>query len=432
MRFALLLSVAVGLGCSTLLDVERAREVFRSAEEPTLPILVETPAPEMPAPEGLRADSGELRSVPLKWDPVFTGEVGGYAIERTDDLEGSFLRIAAIPGRFGTSYVDRGEDLAPKRGSEGGRSDLGDGVPYYYRVRAFDSEGRIGSTSDPIRAVTAQPPAAPEGLRAYSLQPREVALTWRPVRDPTVTGYLVYRGPAKQGEYLVIARLDGRFTTTHVDRGLGALRVFYYRVAAVNAAGGIGKEASEVRAVTKPEPLPPIGLRVEEQRLGSNLLAWEPNVEKDVAGYRLLRVREGADSEETVIVLDPDATRGEDREIGAGEKLSYAVVAFDGDGLESEASDSIEVESVDYGLRAAAQEGAIQLHWSPEVQEGFAAARVLHKGTFGDDEIARVSSEGYLDGEVKPGRRYRYQVILVREDGSEAPPSKVVEATAAE
>jgi fibronectin type 3 domain-containing protein len=383
----------------------------------------------MPAPEGLRAVSGQLRAIPLKWDPVFTSDVNGYVIERAEEMDGNFMRIAALPGRFETCYVDRGEDLAPKRGTRGGRTDLGDGVRYYYRVRAFDSKGRIAAASAPIGATTAEPPAAPEGLHAFSLQPREVALTWRPVQDPSVAGYLVYRSPAKRGEYLVIARLDGRFTTTYVDRGLGALRVFYYRVAAVNAGGGVGKEASEVRAVTKPEPLAPIGLRVEEQRLGSNLLAWEPNVEKDIAGYRLLRMREGPSSEETVVALDPGATAAEDREVGAGERLSYAVMAFDRDGLESEPSDPIEVESVDYGLSAGPQKGAIHLHWSPKVQEGFAAARVLREGTFGDDEIGRVSTEGFVDSNVKRGHRYRYRVILVREDGSEAPSSAVVEAT---
>jgi fibronectin type 3 domain-containing protein len=432
MRFTLLLSVVLAFGCSTLLDVERAREVFRGAEEPTVPILLESPALEMPAPEGLRAVSGELRAIPLKWDPVLTSDVGGYVIERAEGVDGSFMRIVALPGRFQTRYVDRGEDLAPKQGVQGGRSDLGDGVRYAYRVRTFDSSGRIAPASVPVSATTARPPTAPEGLRAYSLQPREVALTWRPVPDPTVAGYLVYRSPAKQGEYLVIARLDGRFTTTYVDRELGALRVFYYRIAAVNADGGVGTEASEVRAVTKPEPLPPIGLRVEKQRLGSNLLAWDPNVEKDIAGYRLLRMREGSSSEETVVALEPGATSAEDRAIGAGERLSYSVVVFDRDGLESESSDPIEVESVDYGLSAAPRDGAIHLHWSPGVQEGFAAARVLRKGIFGDDEIARVPSEGFVDRDVKPGHRYRYLVILVREDGSEAPPSTVVEATVPE
>ena len=431
MRLALLVLVVVSFGCSTLLDVERAREVFRGTEEPTIPVLVESRALELPAPRRLRAVSGELRAIPLKWDPLLTGDVSGYVIERTKKKGGRFQRIGAVAGRFETGYVDRGDDLAPKKGSKGGRADLGDGALYCYRVRAFNSRGRIAGAPDPeVCAITARLPAAPSGLQAYSHQPREVALSWRPVQDPTVAGYRVYRNPARDGDYLLIARLDGRFSTTYVDRGLGPLRVFYYRVASVNAAGGVGMKASEVRAVTKPAPLPPPGLRVEKQRLGSNRLAWEPNVEQDIAGYRLLRIRQGSSSGEIIVTLEGRATSAEDREIGAGERLSYRVVAFDRDGLESEPSDPIEVESVDYGLSAAAHQGAIHLHWRPEVQEGFAAARVLREKTFGSDELARVPSAGFVDREVEPGRRYRYQVILVREDGSEAPPSAVIEATA--
>jgi fibronectin type 3 domain-containing protein len=430
MRLAVLISVIAGLGCSTLVDLERAREAFRGTEKPTVPILVESRALELPAPRGLRAVSGQLRAIPLKWDPLLTGNVSGYLIERTHKKAGRFRRIGAVPGRFETRYVDRGDDLAPKKGSKGGRADLGDGTSYCYRVRAFDSSGRIAAAPDPeVCATTAWLPAAPSGLQAFSHQPREVALSWHPVPDPTVVGYRVYRNPARQGDYLLVARLDGRFSTTYVDRGLGALRVFHYRVASVNAAGGVGKKASEVRAVTKPEPLSPIGLRVEEQRLGSNHLAWDPNVERDIAGYRLLRIRQGSSPGEIVATLAPDTTIAGDREIGAGERLSYKVVAFDRDGLESDPSDPIEVESVDYGLRALPQEGAIQLQWKPEVQEGFAAARVLREKIFGSDEIARVPSEGFVDRDVKPGHRYRYLVILVREDGSEAPPSTVVEAT---
>jgi len=430
-RLALLLSLALGLGCSTFVDVERARQLLRSREEPAFPILVEKRAPQLPAPREFAAISGQLRSIPLRWDPLLAGDVGGYVIERTPEKDERYRRIAVLPGRFASHYIDRGDDLAPKRDRKGGRADLGDGATYCYHLQAFDSLGRVAAAEGPRAcATTALPPAAPSSLRAYSHQPREVALSWNPSPDPTVVGYRVFRSPSRQGDYLPIARLEGRFATSYVDRGLGALRVFYYRVASVNAAGGVGKEAPEVRAVTKPEPLPPIGLRIEGQRLGSNRLAWDPNAEWDIDGYRLLRIRERDKSRGTVATVESAATRAEDRAVGAGERVSYRVVAFDRDGLESAPSDPILVESIDYGLEALPQEDAIRLRWSPEVQRGFAAARVLREGFFGTREIARVSSAGYVDRDVKPGHRYRYLVVLVREDGSEAPPSAVIEAKA--
>jgi hypothetical protein len=128
MRLALLVVVVAGFGCSTLVDVERARDVFRGTEEPTVPILVESPALELPAPRGLRAIPGQLRAIPLAWDPLLTGDVCGYVIERRQKKAGRFQRISSVPGRFETRFVDRGDDLAAKQGSAGGRADLGDGA----------------------------------------------------------------------------------------------------------------------------------------------------------------------------------------------------------------------------------------------------------------------------------------------------------------
>jgi fibronectin type 3 domain-containing protein len=422
---ALLLCLA--LGCSTALDLERARALFDLGTPPLPPVLLESPPAELPALEGLRATSDELRRVPLKWDPVLTGDVAGYAVERALDAGGPFQHIATVVGRFETSFTDRGRDPAAKHGSRMGAGDLGDGQTYHYRVRPFDSAGRLSAATSPsVAAATAAPPPRPAGLTIYSHLPRQVALTWSPVEGPHAAGYVVYRSPTARGGFLPIARLEGAHQTTFVDRGLGPLRVFYYRVAAVNAAGGEGEATRPEVGVTKPEPLPPAGLRVLSQSLGVNALGWEPNVEDDLVGYRLLRRRGQSRTEELVAALPADATRAEDRAVGAGERVSYRLVAVDRDELESAPSRSVEVTSVDYDLRAEAREGGLVLHWDPQVAEGFAAARVLLQGRFGEKEIGRVSEAFFVHREAEPGRRYR--VVLVRADGSEGPPSAVVEA----
>ena len=99
------------------LDLERARRLLRGSAEPTLPVLRESPAAQLPAPEGLRASSGELREVPLQWDPLLRGNVGGYVIERSFERDGPFERIAAVAGRATTAYVDTETSApAPRKG----------------------------------------------------------------------------------------------------------------------------------------------------------------------------------------------------------------------------------------------------------------------------------------------------------------------------
>ncbi len=414
-------------GCGAALDVEGAARLLRSAETPRAPLLREEPAADLPAPEGLRAVAGELRAIPLKWDPVLVGEVSGYVVERAVREKGEFQRIGIVRDRFETSFVDRGDDLAPKALPDH-PADLGDGATYHYRVRAFDGSGRIGgAASEVVTASTAPAPARPEDLRVYSYQPRKIALTWRPVGDPTVKGYQIYRSPSESGEYLPLTRVDGRYTTTWVDQDLAPLRVLYYRVAAVNQAGGEGVPTPAARGVTKPEPLPPARLRVDGEGLGRVRLAWEPNVEPNIAGYRLLRTRAGSDAEEIVAELGSGETAAEDRAVAAGERLVYRAVAFDRDGLVSAPSDPVEVTATGYGLRAEPGEGGVRLRW--EGGAAWSGARVLREGRFGASEIARVRGTEYVDRGVEAGGRYRYSVVLTADDGREALPSESVEIT---
>ena len=61
-----------------------------------------------------------------------------------------------------------------------------------------------------------------------------------------------------------MAELDGRQSTHLLDTGLGDLRVLYYRVSSRNLGGERGAPSEVLRAVTKPAPLPPISLHVDE------------------------------------------------------------------------------------------------------------------------------------------------------------------------
>ncbi len=392
------------------------------------PALVEAPPAALPAPEGLRAANGGFRSVRLEWEPLLTGEVGGYAVERSFLSDGPFTRIAAVPGRFSTVYVD-GDGSSP----EADVTSLGDGASAFYRVRAFSADGRLASAvSDVVVATTAPLPAAPLDLRAYSLQPRTVPLAWGASEDPTLVGYVIERSPSSRGPFETVARLEGRHRTVWEDRGLGDLRVLHYRVAGVNAAGAVGSRSEVVRAVTKPEPLPPYRLRVVEQALGSNRLAWDPNVEPDLAGYRLLRRRAGGDAAEVVVSLPPHVTTAVDAAVGADERLSYSLVAVDREGLESAAAPPLPLTSAGYDLRAKPGPRGVELRWNPRSEEGWQRARVLRTRMFRTREIGIVEGAEFVDADVVPGERYRYSVVLERADAERAPASSPVEVSVPE
>jgi fibronectin type 3 domain-containing protein len=459
--------------CTASFDFERARRYLERTPKPTLPTLQEGPAAEdLPPPEGLRAVSGELRKIPLKWNPVLADDVGGYLVERAPTRTGSFEQLAPIAGALSTTYIDHitsapqeptvagasGDVAAPapqdavaadagegaeaeetSAGAEISESETGppddseagpgasspDGVTYFYRVRAFTPEGQLAFwTSGVVAATTAAAPAPPEDVRAFSHQPRKVPLSWRAPEDPTVSGYRVARSPTEGGPFEPVAQVEGRHATTYVDQGLGDLREFYYQVTSLNAAGGEGAPSKPpVQAHTKAEPLPPIDLEVLESRLGSNRLAWEPNVEPDIALYRLLRLREGADEPEIVTTVSRDSLAARDTAVGAGETVTYSVVAFDADGLESAPGHGVRVESEGYGLSAEVRSDGVHLTWNPRTEEGHRGARIFRRSRLSRREFPPVTGSRFVDADVKPGQSYRYSVALVTADGSSAPRS---------
>ncbi|MCH2171506.1 hypothetical protein MK489_12035 [Myxococcota bacterium] len=385
------------------------------------------PSP-LSAPSGLRATSGELRTVPLVWDPSFVGDVSGYVIERARTRDGQLKPIAELSGRMSTTWVDESTLIPTSRtaGGDGGGT-RGDPQTLYYRVRALGPEGTAGPPSEIVAATTAPAPTAPLDLRAFSHRPRQVPLGWQASRDPNASGYVVYRSPSPAGPFEAIASPQGRFETVYVDQPLGDLRVLYYRVSTVNTAGGEGAPSETVRAVTKAEPLPPYRLELVEKKLGSHRLRWAASVESDLVEYRLTRWLTPPSGPKRVTSIEPGTTQILDRDVPADTPVIYTLVAVDRDGLVSPSSKRLEVESASYDLTARWEESGVILSWNPRSDEGWVTADVERRGVLGFRRIGVAQDSPWTDENVEPGHTYQYRLRLKRADGTEAPVSPRVQ-----
>ena len=411
----------------------RVRAVNRvgAVGEPSAPVEIATRPPPTP-PDGLAAESLQVRCVPLSWAVHPDEDVVRYDVYRAEAEDGPFELIGSSAGRENCAYLDGGP--------EPGR--LEDDRAYFYRVRAVNSVTAESVDSEVAAAATRPPPPAVEGLAAVTGLPRRVELEWNMSADEKVVGYDVERAEAG-GDFLRIARVAGRETTRHEDAGDEASRfmrasvktplqdgaAYAYRVRAVNAAEAASVWCEPVEAVTKVVPRAPAGLKASEGRPGVIGVVWKANPEEDIARY--------------VVEYSAAADRGfaEAGQVAADEPLGlkqealppdlerhYRVKAVDADGLESAWSESVSGTTkprpgapADLALEWTA-DGAF-LRWTAPPQKDVARYRILNKKLFGPEEIATASAaEFFFPAEVLAQKKV-LSVVAVDEDGLESPAS---------
>ena len=376
-------------------------------------------------PEGLRVTSTYDRQIALAWDPVLVGDVAGYAILRAKGKsEEPYARVGITKSRFGTVFSDAGSSAGA----------LGDGQTYMYRVHPYDKQGRISRSHAALTATTDARPGVPEGLQVYSNLPRSAVLSWKPSEGRTVSGYAIYRCPTMAGPWERVVFVEGRLNTVHEDTVPGDLRVMYYKIAAVNRFGGESEQTEQpIRAVTKAEPLPPIGLEALASSLGRVDLRWAPNVEPDLASYEVWRALLGSSGygEEIQIARVPAGTTAlADVAIGCGETARYRLRATDADALVSFVSDPLEVKGQDAGLALARRDGALVLSWDPSRAREWTAVRVSEvRRVLPNRELASATSGNELAlPELDPGAEILVSFLSSSADGTpaEAPPCRLI------
>jgi len=415
----LVLVAAFALACASTTD--KIAERLFARDQP----LVLDRASRLLPPEGLRVTSNQDRQIALAWDPVLVGDVAGYAILRAKGSgEEAYVRVGITKSRFGTVFSDAGASAGA----------LGDGQTYAYRVHPYDTQGRISRSHAALVATTEPRPDVPDGLQVYSNLPRSAVLSWKPSDATAVSGYAIYRCPTMAGPWERVLFVEGRLNTVYEDTVPGDLRVMYYRIAAVNRFGGESEPTEQpIRAVTKAEPLPPIGLEASASSLGRADLRWAPNVEPDLASYEVWRALgngSGYGEEVQIARVPAGATQLSDAAIGCGESARYRLRATDADALVSLPSDPLEVKGADAGLSLARRDGALVVSWDPARAADWTGARVAEvRSALPDREVARVSEGNEISlPELEAGTEIRLTFLRAGAGNAtlEAPPCRLV------
>jgi len=266
----------------------------------------------------------------------------GVALRHPARLE---LRAGAAPDPFDTErwaaaakvYVDL--PLEQNRAPENSRVKMRlsalewTGQEIVLGARATSKSERQSGWSNFAAIRVAPPVAPPEGLAAEA-SAGGVRLSWRGAAEQ----YRVFRNHESGDSAGPAATVSG---TQWIDTDAQYGESYRYQVQAVS--GKAESELSSEVVITPRDVFPPsapAGLMAAAS-VQSIELAWERNLEPDLAGYRVYRARGDAALER--IAETQISPAFSDRGLAAGQRYRYAVSALDRAGNESPVSEMIAV-----------------------------------------------------------------------------------------
>lgn len=261
------------------------------------------------APSDLKAATITETQIKLDWTAASDNvSVTGYIVYRNGQNIGTIKE---------TTFTDT--DLVPN-------------TAYTYWVKAKDAAYNESLPSNEIKITTladTQAPDAPGKLRVSNQTETSATLEWDAAADNVgTTEYAIYRDGTKVGSST---------GTSYRDAGLTVGSTYAYSVQAKDGAGNVSAVSSILNVTIVPDiqaPTQPSGLKASWQNETSLLLTW--NASEDNSG-----VTEYGIYRDTVKIGSSEITSYNDTNLTAGVPYRYQIIAKDGAGNSSEASNEL-------------------------------------------------------------------------------------------
>jgi hypothetical protein len=270
----------------------------------------------------------------------------------------AFRRAGVVVAQIEAAPLDPGSRLRIRDPSWGKLAGSGVDWTLRYAVRVQDRRGRPSPLVAAPDLVPVAPIPAPSGLGAEATADG-IRLRWNPPVAEGSFKYNVYRTEpgGAFGEHPLHREPLGSTELLDADVTSGKAYRYVVRAAASEGPPFRESESSQEVAVLAEDrfpPAPPSGLvAVQEGR--AVRLFWNPNQERDLAGYRAFR-KSGSGDWQAIgsglgvepLLLDPA--------VRPRTTVRYRVIAVDRAGNESLPSDTVEVEVVEDAGTAPADE----------------------------------------------------------------------------
>lgn len=365
-----------------------------------------TPPPTtLPAPTGLTAAPGDGQIV-LTWAAV--SGVTGYNVYRGTSAggEASSPIAANVPS---PTLNDKG---------------LTNGTAYFYKVAAVNANGP-GEKSKEASATptTSTPPPvlppAPSGLTAMPGD-KQVMLAWTSVSG--AASYKVFRGTSAGAESPTPVA-SGLPAPSFNDTGLTNGITYFYRVAAVNAAGtgGLSNETSAKPAGMAGPPAP-AGLTATP---GDKKVVLSWTAVSGATGYNVYRGTSAGGEAASPVASNVPAPTFTDTGLTNGTTYFYKVAAVNANGAgeksnEASAKPAATPLPAPSGLTATPGDKQVVLSWNAVTG---ATGYNVYRGTSAGGEAANpvganVSAAAFTDTGLTNGTTYFYKVSAIDANGT--------------
>ena len=351
-------------------------------------------------PSTLEATAVSSFGIELTWEDNSDNETG-FRIERR--TSGSSYRQIATVGENITAFTNTG---------------LAGNTKYYYRVRAYNTEGN-SLYSNEVSATTMDIPAdAPSNLEAVTVSNSRIKLTWEDNSD-NETGFEIERRKAG-GSYTQIAAVDSD-TTVFNDTGLTNNTRYYYRVRAYNTAGdsAYSNEVSATTGIVPDEPSDLTAIATSESRIE---LTWEDNSYNET-GFIIERKTSGG-SYKQIATVGENTTNIINTGLAGHTKYYYRIRAYNAAGY-SEYSNQVSattgsVPEAPSDLTATVtSESRIELTWEDNSynETGFKIERKKSGGSYTRIDTVDEDTTSLTDTGLTADTRYYYRVSAYNSTG---------------
>lgn len=391
---------------------------------------------DLPKPEDLSSEFRD-RQIKLRWPVKYLRSIYvSYTIERSEDKGKTYKRVNDKPF-LNTNSSREEDDYFIKLDS------IENNKEYYYRVRGNTPFGEMGPPSEPVKGMGIDPLSCSIAINDNRVDDKNKSVFLRWVTECSgagvIRGYEVQRSPSESGEFKTIHdKMLAADVHEYMDRM--PMSTNYYRVI---VKGNNGQQRISfpvlIQLADSIPPAAPLGIKILIDTAGIVQLSWQPNMERDLLGYRVFRSNFANDeySQITVSPVLASAYRDTINLKTLTRKIYYKVTAVDTRFNMSEYSVPVDIVKPDilppvppvFREVKSLKDGAL-LVWIPSSSEDVKQTVLFRKHKYSNDwtELIRLpkDSVGYKDKIQDVRNEYQYQLVAIDEAGNRSIPSKPV------